>query len=209
MKRNILVISILALGAGVGLFTIRTHASLGSSQPSVPIASSARFTPDGKLIRPAGYRRWAYVSTGFGMSYNPDAGGNGNPAFTNVFVSPEAYDYFQEHGTWPDKTMFVLEIYGSASHGSINQHGSYQESLVGLDVEVKDETRFADKWAYFGFGNADETAAATTPGKNACWSCHDQNAAVEHSFVQFYPELLKIARAKGTLKPGVVTGEKK
>lgn len=209
MKRNILVISILALGAGVGLFTIRTHASLRPFRSPLPIASGARFTSDGKLIRPAGYRRWAYVSTGFGMSYNPDAGGNGNPAFTNVFVSPEAYDYFQEHGTWPDKTMFVLEIYGSASHGSINQHGSYQESLVGLDVEVKDETRFADKWAYFGFGNADETAAATTPGKNACWSCHDQNAAVEHSFVQFYPELLKIARAKGTLKPGVVTGEKK
>src|SRR5690242_10377502 len=75
--------------------------------------AGARFTADGKLVRPTGYRRWAYVSSGFGMSYNPDAGGNGNPAFTNVFVSPEAYDYFQEHGTWPDKTMFVLEIYGS------------------------------------------------------------------------------------------------
>jgi len=42
-----------------------------------------------------------------------------------------------------------------------------------------------------------------TPSKNDCWKCHDQNAAVEHSFVQFYPELLKIARAKSTLKPGV------
>lgn len=209
MKRTILVVSILALGAGVGLYTTRTHASPSSFQSSAAIASGARFTSDGKLMRPAGYRRWAYVSTGFGMSYNPDAGGNGNPAFTNVFVTPDAYDYFQNHGTWPDKTMFVLEIYGSTSHGSINQHGSYQESLVGLDVEVKDETRFADKWAYFGFGNTEETAAATAPAKNACWKCHDQSAAVEHSFVQFYPELLKIARAKGTLKPGVDTGEKK
>lgn len=171
-------------------------------------SAGARFTADGKLVRPTGYRRWAYVSTGFGMSYNPDAGGNGNPAFTNVFVSPEAYEYFQEHGTWPDKTMFVLEIYGSTSHGSINQHGNYQESLVGLDVEVKDQARFADKWAYFGFSDAAETAAATTPSKNACWKCHDQNAAVEHSFVQFYPELLKIARAKGTLKPGILSEEK-
>jgi hypothetical protein len=175
--------------------------------PATPLA--AQFTPDGKLVRPESYRRWVYVSSGFGMSYNPDAGGNGAPAFTNVFVAPEAYDFFQAKGTWPDKTMFVLEIYGSTSHGSINQKGSYQESLVGLDVEVKDESRFPDKWAYFGFDNGAKTASAMTPGKNACWSCHEQNAAVEHSFVQFYPELLKVARDKGTIKPTVHLEEKK
>lgn len=202
MKRSALLFFI-GIAAAVGLPLAGSHAARVTS-------ARARFTADGKLVRPTGYRCWAYVSSGFGMSYNPEAGRNGNPAFTNVFVSPEAYDYFQEHGTWPDKTMFVLEIYGSTSHGSINQHGSYQESLVGLDVEVKDETRFADKWAYFEFNASGEAAAAaTTPSKNACWKCHDQNAAVEHSFVQFYPELLKIARAKGTLKPRIVSEEKK
>jgi tetratricopeptide (TPR) repeat protein len=165
--------------------------------------AGAQFNPDGKLVRPESYRRWVFVSSGYGMSYNPDAGGNGAPAFTNVFVTPEAYDYFQANGTWPDKTMFVLEIYGSTSHGSINKKGSYQESLVGLDVEIKDESRFADKWAYFGFNNSAKMASAMTPGKNACWNCHGQNAAVEHSFVQFYPELLKVAYAKGTIRPSV------
>ncbi len=183
------------------------------TQPVRPASSetalAAQFSPDGKLVRPLGYRRWVYVSSGFGMSYNPDAGGNGAPAFTNVFVAPEAYDFFKAHGTWPDKTMFVLEIYGSTSHGSINQKGSYQESLVGLDVEVKDQSRFPDKWAYFGFDNAAKTASAMTPGKNGCWNCHDQNAAVEHSFVQFYPELLKVAREKRTIKPTVHLEEKK
>jgi len=43
--------------------------------------------------------------------------------FTNVFVPPADYDYFLEHGTWPEKTMFVLEEYGSQSKGSINLHG--------------------------------------------------------------------------------------
>jgi len=70
-------------------------------------------------------------------------------------------------------------------------------------VEVKDESRFADKWAYFNFSETAKTASADTPSKNECWKCHEQNAAVEHSFVQFYPELLKIAHAKGTIKPGV------
>lgn len=137
------------------------------------------------------------------MSYNRGAGGNGDPDFTNVFVSPDAYDYFQAHGNWPDKTMFVLEIYSSTSHGSINVKGSYQESLVGLDVEMKDESRFPDKWAYFNFSDTSQSASAITPSKNDCWNCHDKNAAVEHSFVQFYPELLKVAKEKRTIKPSV------
>jgi hypothetical protein len=204
-KTTVLALAGLLAGAA-SLRAIHRH----PADPVPPAAATtAQFASDGKLVRPQGYRRWVYVSSGFGMSYNPDAGGNGAPAFTNVFVAPEAYDYFQAHGTWPDKTMFVLEIYGSTSHGSINQKGSYQESLVGLDVEVKDVSRFPDKWAYFGFSNAEKTASATTPGRNACWSCHDQNAAVEHSFVQFYPELLKVAREKGTIKPTVRLDEKK
>ena len=172
--------------------------SAPAQQPAPP--GAAQFTLDGKLLRPENYRRWVYLSSGFGMSYSQGAG---SPDFTNVFVAPAAYDYFVSHGTWPDKTMFVLEIYGSASRGSINKHGSFQSDFHGLDVEVKDESRFRDKWAYFNFDAAAKTSTAMTPSKNDCWSCHDQNAAVEHSFVQFYPELLAIARAKGTIKKTV------
>jgi hypothetical protein len=198
MKKALVLVVAALFTTAMAMRETRNRAVAAPSPPP-----GAQFTSDGKLVRPEGYRRWAFVSSGFGMSYNPDAGGNGAPAFTNVFVAPEAYDFFQANGTWPDKTMFVLEIYGSTSHGSINQKGSYQESLVGLDVEVKDESRFPDKWAYFGFNNSARTASAIPPGKNGCWNCHDQNAAVEHSFVQFYPELLKVAREKGTLKPTV------
>lgn len=186
--------------AGLLLVTV-TLASLGSApaqQP--PLTGAPQFTSDGKLIRPENYRRWVYLSSGFGMSYSQGAGA---PDFTNVFVAPAAYDYFVAHGNWPDKTMFVLEIYGSTSRGSINKHGSFQSDFHGLDVEVKDESRFRDKWAYFNFDAGAKTAGAMTPSKNDCWSCHDQNAAVEHSFVQFYPELLAIARSKGTIKKTV------
>ena len=157
-----------------------------------------QFSAEGKLVRPAGYRQWAYLSSGYGMSYSQTSGDH--LMFTNVFVTPSSYDYFVQHGTWPDKTMFVLEIYGSASKGSINKNGNYQNEFMGLDVEVKDEKRFADKWAYFAFDTKETSAEATKPAKNDCWNCHEQNAAVEHSFVQFYPELLKIARDKGTIK---------
>jgi len=174
----------------------------GNSQMSAVQPASLQFTADGKLVRPEGYRRWVYASSGYGMSYSQKAD-DSMVMFTNVFVNPSSYDYYLAHGNWPDKTTFVLELYGSTSQGSINKHGSYQSDFMGLDVEVKDEKRFADKWAYFGFDAAEKTASATAPSENDCWKCHDQNAAVEHSFVQFYPELLKVAREKGTLKPTV------
>ncbi len=118
-----------------------------------------QFTAQGKLIRPEGFRRWVYLSSGYGMSYSQKESDN-NKAFTNVFVSPASYDYYLANGKWPDHTMFVLEVYGSTSQGSINKHGSYQTEFQGLDVEVKEEQRFADKWAYFTFGENETEAAA-------------------------------------------------
>jgi hypothetical protein len=162
-----------------------------------------QFTSDGKLVRPAGYRKWVFLSSGYGMSYSESASASDHLMFTNVFVPPADYDYFLEHGTWPDKTTFVLEIYGSQSKGSINQHGHFQTELMGLDVEVKDSARFPDKWAYFGFDAGQPSSEAVSPGKNDCWTCHDQNAAVEHTFVQFYPALLTVAKNKKTIKDGV------
>ena len=192
MKKTWLVC---VLGLAAGCLVLLSRAAEG------PSTVGPQFGADGKLVRPEGYRKWVYVSSGYGMSYSQSA--SGVQMFTNVFVTPASYDYFVANGKWPDKTMFVLEEYASTSRGSINKHGSYQTDFAGLDVEVKDTARFADKWAYFNFSGGAKAAGATTPSKNDCWQCHEQNAAVEHSFVQFYPELLKIARAKGTIKAGV------
>ena len=190
------------IGLGVSAALLAGVASwLGQPKPiarAAEMAGAPQYAADGKLVRPAGYRKWAYLSSGYGMSYSQTA--SDHLMFTNVFVTPSSYDYFVEHGSWPDKTMFVLEIFGSASKGSINKHGNYQSDFMGLDVEVKDEKKFADRWAYFNFNGDEASAASIAPSKNDCWNCHDQNAAVEHSFVQFYPELLKIARAKQTIK---------
>src|SRR5258708_31389854 len=96
----------------------------GNSQMSAVQPASPQFTADGKLLRPEGYRRWVYVSSGYGMSYSQKAD-DSMVMFTNVFVNPSSYDYYLAHGNWPDKTTFVLELYGSASQGPVNKHGSY------------------------------------------------------------------------------------
>ena len=194
MRKLVLLVALAVLIAAVALVPKRNAVRAAGS--TVP-----QFNSEGKLVRPVDFRRWVYLSSGFGMSYSQQP--DGMQMFTNVFVNPASYDYYVANGKWPDKTIFVLEEYGSTSRGSINKHGSYQTEFMGLDVEVKDEARFPDKWAYFNFQGDAKTVAAIAPARNDCWKCHEQNAAVEHSFVQFYPELLKIAREKNTIKPTV------
>jgi hypothetical protein len=47
-----------------------------------------------------------------------------------------------------------------------------------------------------------QNAKAAGRSSGQCVECHTKNAAVERTFVQFYPTLLEVARQKGTLKPG-------
>ena len=139
------------------------------------------------------------------MTYGPAAAGimAAHPAFDNVFVTPAAYRAFVETGTWPDRTMLILEIRSSTSHGSINKGGHYQTDVRAVEAAVKDASRFPDKWAYFGFNGPDGSLRASVsplPKSAGCFACHSANGAVDNTFVQFYPTLLEIAGRKGTLR---------
>src|SRR5580693_9935433 len=160
--------------------------------------SGPEYTSDAQLKLPENYRDWVYLTTGFEMSYNPALGMADHHMFDNRFVNPEAYKAFVETGTWPNKTMLVLEARGAQGKGSINQKGNYQGTeVMGVEVHVKDEARFPDKWAFFGFD--DSKTAKMIPVSADCYSCHAAHAAVDTTFVQFYPTLLPIAKGKGTL----------
>jgi len=153
-----------------------------------------QYNAKGQLLRPADYRDWMFLSAGYGMNYSPAPGSH--EMFTNVFVQRWAYDEFVNSGKWPEQSMFVIDERDAASRSSINQKGHYQTDLMGLAVEVKDSAHNPDKWAYYGFG-ADGQAADAMPHGNPCWSCHDAHAAVEHTFVQFYPTLKPVAKKFG------------
>lgn len=185
MKLSVLVV--LLVTAAVALY---------AGDPS-PASDHPRYTGQNELLRPDNYRDWVFLSAGYGMTYNPQAGGH--DMFSNVFVPRWAYDAFLSSGKWPDKSIFVVEERGAETKGSINKHGQFQTTdLMGIGVEVKDESRFPDKWAYFGF-DASTNSAAANP-KEACWQCHENHAAVEHTFVQFYPTLKPVAQKFGTYR---------
>ena len=170
----------------------------GFSESESSHRTSPEYTSDGQLKIPEHYRDWVYLTSGFDMSYNATAQGETEHMFDNVFVNPEAYKVFNETGTWPDHTMLVLEIRGAHGKGSINQRGNYQGTdVMGVEVHVKDDARFAGKWAFFGFD--DTKTAKMIPQTADCYSCHAAHAAVDTTFVQFYPTLLPVAKSKGTL----------
>jgi hypothetical protein len=166
------------------------------------------FTADGKLEFPANYREWIYLTSGLNMSYAPRVTGMaGHDMFDNVFVNPSAYRAFLETGAWPDQTMLVLEVRGAGSKASINKSGHFQNGdVMGREVHLKDK-RVPGGWAFYGF---DETKPTTPfPHEMDCYSCHEKHGAVDTTFVQFYPTLLKLAEQKGTLSEGYKKEEAK
>jgi hypothetical protein len=160
------------------------------------------FAEDGRLALPENYREWVYLSSGFDMAYRP-MGQMGHHMFDNVFVEPGAYKAFLATGTWPDKTMLVLEVRGAMDKGSINKTGNYQSTdVMGREVHVKDSAHLQG-WAFFAFDG--EKPAQMIPRTAECYTCHAAHAAVDNTFVQFYPTLLPIATAKGTLSAAYKT----
>ncbi len=155
-----------------------------------------RYTADGQLVLPSGYREWVYLTSGLGMTYGAPQE-SADPAFDNVFVNRAAYDGFLKTGTWPDQTVMVLEIRSSQSKGSINRAGHFQSAVRAVEVHVKDQKRFPSKWGFFGFAPGKNTASLI-PSTERCYSCHEKEGAVDTTFVQFYPTLIETAKTKGT-----------
>ena len=58
--------------------------------------------------------------------------------------------------------------------------------------------RGSSKWGFFDF-DAPGANGKLIPQTASCYSCHAAHAAVDTTFVQFYPTLLPIAQDKKTL----------
>ena len=158
-------------------------------------ADQPQLGESGQLLRPATYREWIWLSSGLGMAYGPAAQQSAEPPFDNVFVNPPAYRSFLETGRWPDGTIFILEVRASMSKGSINRGGHFQGELRAIEAEVKER----GKWTFYGFQPGSKSGRPI-PETASCYSCHSTNGAVDNTFVQFYPTLIEVARAKGTFK---------
>ena len=181
----------------LGVFVL-TSVWAASLQVSSPDARSdwPQYTSGDELVRPDSYREWIFLSSR--LRVNSKASGAEGETFGDVFVSRPAYHQFQASGSWPDKTVFVLEKRASSSKASAELVDHYEGDLLGISVEVKDTSRFPEKWAYFSFDSSAKTAKANP--RAMCWECHHGGGGVENTYVQLYPTLKPVAQKFGTLR---------
>src|ERR1043165_8418505 len=94
--------------AMTALLTVMALFCLLAFRPTSSVPTKGPEYTGNQLKLPENYREWIYLSSGFDMSYSQTMD-MGHHMFDNVYVNPEAYQAFLESGTWPDKTMLVLE----------------------------------------------------------------------------------------------------
>jgi len=158
--------------------------------------SKPRYSTGVTLLRPEGYREWMFIGANYGMGYtegDPQAASKPQ-TFHNIYIQPEAYRQYVKSGTFPDQTMLVMEVVKPATNASINKRGLFQDEFVGIEVALKDEKKFPEKWAYYAFIDKGKPITEAKPfAKDNCWKCHNEHAAVDNVFVQFH-SVLRAAR---------------
>jgi Cytochrome P460 len=211
-KYLMLAASGLLLGAGLALGSLR------SDEPP-PQSSLPRYTAEGELLRPEGYRTWVFVGADLGLDYsqrndrrldysqekdeNPDE----SAPFHNVYIDRAAYEHFARTGEFPDKTMLVLELFESwrKEPRNIVTRGRYEGNRVALEVAVKNLNRpdgSKTAWAYYDFtgepgprGRGLRDRARARPD-GACYDCHKKHGDVDNVWVQFYPALRELRKGE-------------
>ena len=172
----------------MGLAVVRsTH----SAQPASTVRVGPQYTADGELIRPSDHRTWVFVGASIGMGYSKNVYKEGPGRFHNIYIDTVAFRRYDRTGTFPDKTMLLMDVFESVSKASINRHGHFEGKRVAIEMAVKDIDRFKTGWAYFDF-KGDEKGIKTTARafpKSRCYDCHLEHGAVDNVFVQFYPIL--------------------
>ena len=119
--------------------------------------------------------------------------------FDNVFVNPEAYQAFVETGTWPDKTVLGLETRGAQTKAP---------SIAAATTRTQRLWEWKFTWRMKRgspgsgrFSTLNTVSGNLVPAGAACYSCHAEHAAVDTTFVQFYPTPARDRQEKGRTQP--------
>ncbi len=154
------------------------------------LGQAARFADRNELLLPEGYREWPLVGASLGMSYNEAAAAApAKPEFHHVYLDPASYAEHRKSGTFPDGAVLVMEVYSAGDRASINRQGRFADRFLRVEAAVKSLSRFSEGWAYFDFGGPEPRAQAKAFAKDRCWSCHNEHAATDNVFTQFYGPL--------------------
>lgn len=189
----LLLPALAALLSGAAACEAGSGAAAARASDEPPSHMLPQFTEEGALIRPEGWETWVLAGTSMGLTYNEPTSlpGPGEPPgrFLNVYMQPWAFERFRETGEFPQGTMFILAGAEPVSKADPARGGFYQGELSLLEVHLKKEGLHESGWGFYGFAGGRAETAPMIPGEAACYSCHRDEAALDHVFVQFYPPL--------------------
>jgi hypothetical protein len=155
-----------------------------------------------KLLQPKDFRRWIYI----GAPLTPNALNGGAASFAefhNVYVQEQAFQHYRDHGEWPEGTMMLKELQLTSGKATEKDGSRYEPSgrgffpgaVNGMDVSVKDSTRFSESknWGYFNFGHHAPPYAASSKAApiGACAACHIANADEDMVYMHIYRPIVE------------------
>ncbi len=188
--------STFALSAFAAVVALASTQFGGVAKAEVDPDWKPKWTDDGKLVLPTGYREWVYL----GSPLTPNGlngGAAGFPEYHNVYMHPAAFKIYKETGEFPEGTILLKELQltheaqeEDGSRSEVSGRGYFPAAFNGIDISVKDSKKFADSqnWGYFNFGHhappyAESAGAAPT---ESCAQCHIDNAQKDMVFTKFY-----------------------
>ena len=189
MKVKILFVSL--------LFCVLSVASQAEEKQST--IGAAVFNAKGELMLPKNFQEWIFI----GAPLTPNGLNNGQaafPEFHHVYINSDAYAVYKQTGQFPEGTVIAKELllmqkpdYKDGSKNAPSGRGFFAGQAHGMDVMVKDSSRFAktNGWGFFNFGHHAppyEKSAMAAP-EEACAACHTANAHKDMVFTNYYPVL--------------------
>ena len=180
--------------------------------PTLTLAQSEtgqpQYNSNGDLKIPQGYETWVFVGSNLGLGYKKslaamtsvEAKRVETGSFHNIYIAPGAYRQFINKGTFPDKTVLVMEHYVAQDKEpqGIVTEGVFNGQRSGFEVAVKNSNRpdgSKTPWAYYIFTDKNDPAkvipVASAFKDSACNQCHVEHASTDNVWVQFYPVLRK------------------
>ena len=178
------------------------RASLALAQAGGEKDTAPQYDASGALIRPQHFETWVFVGSSTGLTYEAGIRSQGAGEFHDVYLRPESYREYARTGKFPEKTVLVLALYPPDEKVAPAKAGYFEGDLEAMAAAVKDHERFPEGWAYFNFGKGSHLKEkATANPKEMCFSCHQQHAADDNVFVQFYPILRPIMKAHQSGSP--------
>lgn len=143
---------------GILAGTIAWHGSAGAAGQSA-------------IEYPDGYREWAHIKSA--LLGPQHAGFADNGGFHHIYANKPAREGYRSR-QFPEGSVIVFDWLEMRETGNLVQEGPRRR----IDVMVKDSMRFASTggWGFERFVGDSRTERATTPPREACFTCHQKLA---------------------------------